>query len=62
MIHLFKTLQIRNLLISQLPAIALSMVFVEAFVKLGSFTLECLVFFCLWAVIEKLTHLFQSKS
>lgn len=52
MYALFRSLQLRQIVIEQLPAIAGAMAIAEFFYKFGSFTLECLAFLATWFVID----------
>ena len=56
MFALLRNTSARDLLLQQLPAIALSLVVAELFYKLGSFALECLAFLATWLVIDLLFH------
>ena len=57
MYSLIQTLPVRRLLQEQVPALAVSFVFAEAFYKFHSFTLETLAFLTTWAIIDAVIQL-----
>lgn len=48
----FRTVPLRELLVTQAPAFFISFVIAELFYKFHSFTLECLAFLATWFVID----------
>jgi hypothetical protein len=59
MYTLIRTLQVRQLILEQLPAIGSALLIAEIFYKFHSFLLECLAFLATWFVIDLcLSHLF----
>jgi hypothetical protein len=51
---LIKSIPLRDLLITQAPALFAAFVIAEAFYKFKSFTLECLAFLVTWFVLDAL--------
>lgn len=58
---LINSLGFKTLLFKQVPIIGFSMLIIELFIKLGSFTLECLVFFSLWYILDKMVEMIREK-
>jgi hypothetical protein len=52
MYTLFRSVPLRELLLTQAPALLVSFVIAELFYKFHSFTLECLAFLATWFVID----------
>ena len=52
MFELLRSSSLRQLLVRQAPALAISLVVAELFYKFGSFTLECLGFLATWLVLD----------
>jgi hypothetical protein len=52
-----KSMTTREILVEQVPAIALSMLIAEMFYKFHSFTLECLAFLATWYLLDVLISL-----
>jgi len=55
--RLVRQASVRELALTQAPALAASFVVAELFYKFHSFTLECAAFLATWAVIDFLTSL-----
>ena len=54
MYMLLRTLTARQLLIEQLPALAIAWLIAELFYKFHSFSLECAAFLATWFVLDAL--------
>jgi hypothetical protein len=52
MYTLFRSVPLRELLVTQAPSLLASFVIAELFYKFHSFTLECLAFLATWFVID----------
>ena len=52
MFELLRSSPMRQLLLRQAPAFAISLMVAELFYKFGSFTLECLGFLATWFVLD----------
>lgn len=52
MYALFQQSSLRQLVLQQAPAIAVSLVIAELFYKFHSFTLECVAFLATWFIID----------
>jgi hypothetical protein len=48
MFQLLKSLDLRSIMLRQLPQALFSIVIVERFFHLGSFTFECILFLSIW--------------
>ncbi len=58
MYTLIRTLPARELLLGQLPALALALVVAELYYKFGSFLLESIAFLLTWCVFDLVqTHI-----
>lgn len=54
MYALTRSVPFRQLLLEQLPTFTVSLVVTEFFLKLGSFSLECIAFLAIWFVLDGL--------
>ncbi len=52
MYTLIRSVPLRQLLLQQVPSLAISLVIAELFYKFHSFTLECAAFLATWYVID----------
>ena len=52
MYSLLSSLTVRELVLEQAPALAVSFVIAELFYKFHSFTLECIAFLITWYVVD----------
>jgi hypothetical protein len=59
---LIHSLALRQLILEEFPALAVSLVIAEQFYKFGSFTLECLAFLATWYVLDLLVHSLRSRG
>lgn len=59
---LIQSLSTRRLLAEQLPAIAAALLVTETFLKLGSFSAECVAFLGIWYVLDALVSGLRSRG
>ena len=57
MYSLISSLPVRQLVLQQLPALAISLLIAETFYKFHSFTLECVAFLVTWYAIDGVIQL-----
>jgi hypothetical protein len=61
MYTLLRSLQLRQLLLEQLPTVSASLIIAELFYKFHSFTLECMAFLATWFALDAALALFTGR-
>jgi hypothetical protein len=61
MYTLLRSLQLRQLLLEQLPTVSASLIIAELFYKFHSFTLECMAFLATWFALDAVLALFTGR-
>lgn len=62
MYQFFRSIGFRKMLLTELPALCLSLLIAEVAYKFGSFILECLAFLATWFVLGWIASLLQAKK